>query len=140
MTSILTDIFDDKTLLNAEIFEQEGYKHYKELQLFEKEIYNYLDNIPAGEPNVHTFGVRKAYLTARVHFWHECKKVRIDCKLIYITSSHNQRCINCGSVKTVKDLFDKEAWALMTIKRINADYISGRYNWPNYEYTIKDIF
>ena len=86
MTSILTDIFDDKTLLNAEIFEQEGYKHYKELQLFEKEIYNYLDNIPAGEPNVHTFGVRKAYLTARVHFWHECKKVRIDCKLIYMIS------------------------------------------------------
>ena len=138
MASILTDILDDKTRLSAEIFEREGYKHYKELQLFEKEIYNYLDNIPAGERNVHTFGVRKAYLTARIHFWDELGRVRIDCQLKYITPAQQRRYIKCGSIKTVKDLFDLELWAHLTIKRINIDYINGTYNWPDYEYN-KDI-
>lgn len=138
MASILTDILDDKTRLNAEIFEREGYTHYKELQLFEKEIYNYLDVIPADEPNVHIFGVRKAYLMARVHFWDDLKKVRIDCQLKYITSAQERRYIRCGSIKTVKDLFDLEAWAYATIERINIDYKNGTYNWPNYEYN-KDI-
>ena len=141
MASILTDILDDKTRLNAEIFEREGYKHYKELRLFEKEIYNYLDNIdstPAGEPSVYTFGVRKAYLMARVHFWDDLKKVRIDCQLKYITPAQQRRYIRCGSIKTVKDLFDLEAWAYATIERINIDYKNGTYNWPDYEYN-KDI-
>ena len=135
MASILTDILDDKTCLNSEIFEQEGYKHYKELRIFEKEIYNYLDDIPAGEPNVYTFGVRKAYLYARVHFWHDLKKVRIDCQLKYITPAQDRRYIRCGSISTVKDLFDLEAWAYVTIKRMNIDYKNGTYNWPYYEYT-----
>lgn len=141
MASILTDILDDKTRLSAEIFEREGYKHYKELRLFEKEIYNYLDyidNTPTGERNVHTFGVRKAYLLARVHFWDELKKVRIDCKLKYITPAQQRRYIKCCSIRTVKDLFDLEAWAYATIERINIDYRNGTYNWPDYEY-YKDI-
>ena len=138
MASILTDILDDKTCLNSEIFEQEGYKHYKELRIFEKEIYNYLDDITAGEPNVYTFGVRKAYLYARVHFWDDLKKVRIDCQLKYITPAQQCRYIRCGSIKTVKDLFDLEAWAYATIERINIDYKNGTYNWPDYEYN-KDI-
>ena len=140
MASILTDILDDKTHLNAEIFEREGYKHYKELRLFEKEIYNYLNNIPAGERNVHTFGIRKAYLMARVHFWDDCRKVRIDCQLKYITPAQQQRYINCGSIKTVKDLFDLEAWAYATIERINIDYKNGIYNWPDYEYKVQNMF
>lgn len=140
MASILTDIFDDKTLLNAEIFKQEGYAHYKEIQVFEKEIYNYLDNIPEGEPNVYTFGVRKAYLYARVHFWDDLKKVRIDCQLKYITPAQERRYIRCGSIKTVKDLFDLELWAHLTIKRMNIDYKNGTYNWPDYEYNANDIF
>ena len=138
MASILTNILDDKTRLNPEIFEREDYKHYKELQLFEKEIYNYLEHIPAGEPNVHTFGVRKAYLYARVHFWDDLKKVRIDCQLKYITPAQERRYIRCGSIKTVKDLFDLEAWAYATIERINIDYKNGTYNWLDYEYN-KDI-
>lgn len=141
MASILTDILDDKTRLSAEIFEREGYNHYKEIQLFEKEIYNYLDNIDStstGERNVHVFGVRKAYLMARVHFWDDLKKVRIDCTMKYITPAQERRYIKCGSIKTVKDLFDLEAWAYATIERINIDYKNGTYNWPDYEYN-KDI-
>ena len=137
MASILTDLLDESRL-TPELFAQYGYRHQPTIQLFSKDLYHYTDDVVPGQPNV--IGIRKAYLTARVHFWHECKKVRIDCKLIYITSSHNQRCINCGSVKTVKDLFDKEFWALATIKRINEDYISGRYNWPDYEYTVQNMF
>lgn len=128
MASILTDLLDE-SLLNTQKFEENGYKHYKELQFFEKQIYHYSEDL---KRNQH--GVRKAHLTARVHFWDDCKKSRIDCKLIYITSSHNQRCINCGSIKTVKDLFDKELWALNTIEKINKDYENGTYNWPDYEY------
>ena len=140
MASILTDLLDE-SLLNAQKLEENGYKHHKKLQFFEKQIYHYTDNL---NRNVH--GIRKAYLTARVHFWDDCKKVRIDCKLIYITASHNQRYINCGSVRTVKDLFDKEFWALTTIEKINDDYENGKYNWPDYEYIrnrkydINDIF
>lgn len=133
MTSILTDLLDE-SLLNAQKFEENGYKHYKELQLFEKEIYNYTNNL---ERNLH--GVRKAYLYARVHFWDEYK-VRIDCKLMYITPAQQRRYINCGSIKTVKDLFDKEFWALTTIEKINNDYENGVYNWPDYEYNVNNIF
>lgn len=141
MASILTDILDDKTRLSAEIFAREGYNYYKELRLFEKEIYNYLDIIDStstGERNVHAFGVRKAYLMARVHFWDDLKKVRIDCTMKYITPAQERRYIKCGSIKTVKDLFDLEAWAYATIERINIDYKNGTYNWPDYEYN-KDI-
>lgn len=138
MASILTDILDDKTRLSVEIFEREGYKHYKEIQLFEKEIYNYLEHIPADGLSLHTFthnfGVRKAYLMARVHFWDDLKKVRIDCTLKYITPAQERRYIKCGSIKTVKDLFDLEAWVYATIERINIDYKNGTYNWPDYEY------
>ena len=137
MASILTDILDESRL-TPELFKQHGYKYQLLIALFSKDLYHYTDDVVPGQPNV--IGIRKAYLTARVHFWDDCKKVRIDCKLIYITSSHNQRCINCGSVRTVKDLFDKEFWALATIKRINADYISGRYNWPDYEWIDQSIF
>ena len=133
MTSILTDLLDE-SLLNAQKFEENGYKHYKELQLFEKEIYNYTNNL---ERNLH--GVRKAYLYARVHFWDEYK-VRIDCILMYITPAQQRRYINCGSIKTVKDLFDKEFWALTTIEKINNDYENGVYNWPDYEYNVNNIF
>ena len=143
MASILTDILDDKTRLSAEIFEREGYKQYKEIQLFEKEIYNYLERIPkmgVFTYITHTFGVRKAYLMARVHFWDDLKKVRIDCTLKYITPAQERRYIKCGSIKTVKDLFDLEAWAYATIERINIDYKNGTYNWPDYEYyEYKDI-
>lgn len=144
MASILTDILDDKTRLSAEIFEREGYKHYKEIQLFEKEIYNYLEHIPTDGCNLHTFthtfGVRKAYLMARVHFWDDLKKVRIDCTMKYITLAQERRYIKCGSIKTVKDLFDLEVWAYATIERINIDYKNGTYNWPDYEYhEYKDI-
>lgn len=128
MASILTDLLDE-SLLNIQKFEENGYKHHKGLQLFAKQIYHYTDNLKRKQ-----HGVRKAYLTARVHFWDDCKKVRIDCKLIYVTASCNQRCINCGSVKTVKDLFDRELWALTTIEKINNDYENGKYNWPDYEY------
>jgi hypothetical protein len=133
MASILTDLLDE-SLLNAQIFEDNGYKHYIELNLFEKEIYRYTDNL---ERNLH--GVRKAYLYARVHFWDEYK-VRIDCKLKYITPAQQRRYINCGSIKTVKDLFDKELWALTTIEKINKDYENGVYNWPDYEYNVNNIF
>lgn len=129
MASILTDLLDE-SLLNTQKFEENGYKHHKKLQFFEKQIYHYTDNL-----NRNAHGIRKAYLTARVHFWDDCKKVRIDCKLIYITPSHDQRCINCGSVRTVKDLFDRELWALTTIDKINKDYENSVYNWPDYEYT-----
>ena len=135
MASILTDILDESRL-TPDLFKQYGYRHQPTLRLFSKDIYNYIDDVKPGD----IVGVRKAYLTARVHFWDECKKVRIDCKLIYITAAHNQRCINCGSIKTVKDLFDREAWAVMTIKKINEDYIKGVYNWPDYEFTAQDIF
>ena len=137
MASILTDILDESRL-TPELFKQHGYRHQPMIQLFSKDLYHYTDDVVPGQPNV--IGIRKAYLTARVHFWDDGRKVRIDCKLIYITSSHDQRCINCGSVSTVKDLFDKEFWALATIKRINEDYIRGRYNWPDYEYTVQNIF
>ena len=133
MASILTDILDESRL-TPELFEQYGYKHQPTLRLFSKDIYNYTDDVVPGQLNV--IGIRKAYLTARVYFWDDCKKVRIDCKLVYITSAHQQRCINCGSIKTVKDLFDKEVWAIWTIKRINEDYIKGVYNWPDYEYSV----
>ena len=128
MASILTDLLDE-SLLNAQKFEENGYKHYKEIQLFEKQIYHYTDNL-----NRHQHGVRKAYLYARVYFWDDSRKVRIDCKLKYITPAQQQRYINCGSVRTVKDLFDKELWAMTTIEKINNDYENGRYNWPDYEY------
>ena len=137
MASILTDILDESRL-TPELFKQHGYTHHTQLQFFSKDLYHYTDDVVPGQPNI--IGIRKAYLTARVHFWDDLKKVRIDCKLIYITSTHQQRCINCDSVKTVKDLFDKEAWALMTIKRINEDYIRGTYNWPDYEYTVQNMF
>lgn len=129
MASILTDLLDE-SLLNAQIFEDNGYKHYKELKLFEKEIYNYNDNL---ELNIH--GVRKAYLYARVQFLNDCNIGHIDCKLKYITPAQQRRYINCGSIKTVKDLFDRELWALTTIDKINKDYENGVYNWPDYEYT-----
>ena len=128
MASILTDLLDE-SLLNAQKFEENGYKHHKELQLFEKQIYHYTDNL---NRNVH--GIRKAYLYAKVHFWDDGQKVRVDCKLKYITPAQQQRYINCGSVKTVKDLFDKEFWALTTLEKINNDYQNGVYNWPDYEY------
>ena len=133
MASILTDLLDE-SLLTPQNFEENGYKHYKELQLFEKEIYNYTNNL---ERNLHS--VRKAYLYARVHFWDDYK-VRIDCKLMYITPAQQRRYINCGSIKTVKDLFDKEFWALTTIEKINKDYENGVYNWPDYEYNVNNIF
>lgn len=128
MTSILTDLLDE-SLLNAQKLEENGYKHHKKLQFFEKQIYHYTDNL---NRNVH--GIRKAYLYARVHFWDEYK-VRIDCELKYITPAQQRRYINCGSIKTVKDLFDREFWALTTIDKINKDYENGVYNWPDYEYT-----
>lgn len=137
MASILTDILDDKTRLSAEIFEREGYKHYKELQLFEKQIYHYSDNFDQ-YLHGHILGVRKAYLYARVHFWDDLKKVRIDCQLKYITPAQQRRYIKCCSIRTVKDLFDLEAWAYATIEQINNDYRNGTYNWPDYEY-YKDI-
>ena len=137
MASILTDILDESRL-TPELFKQHGYKYQPLIALFSKDLYHYTDDVVPGQPNV--IGIRKAYLTARVHFWDDCKKVRIDCKLIYITSSHNQRCINCGSVKTVKDLFDKEAWAIATIERINTDYKNGTYNWPDYEWINQSMF
>lgn len=128
MASILTDLLDE-SLLTPQNFEENGYKHYKELKLFEKEIYNYSDNL---ERNIH--GVRKAYLYARLQFWDDCNICRIDCKLKYITPAQQRRYINCGSIKTVKDLFDRELWALTTIEKINKDYENGTYNWPDYEY------
>lgn len=129
MASILTDLLDE-SLLNTQKFEENGYKHYKELKLFEKQIYHYSDNL---ERNLHS--VRKAYLYARVQFLDECNISRIDCKLKYITPAQQRRYINCGSVKTVKDLFDRELWALTTIEKINKDHENGVYNWPDYEYT-----
>ena len=138
MASILTDLLDE-SLLTPQNFEENGYKHYKGLKLFEKEIYNYLEHIPADGINLHafthTFGVRKAYLYARVQFWDNNNICRIDCKLKYITPAQQRRYINCGSIKTVKDLFDRELWALTTIEKINKDYENGTYNWPDYEYT-----
>ena len=134
MASILTDLLDE-SLLTPQNFEENGYKHYKELKLFEKEIYHYNDNL---ERNMH--GVRKAYLYARVQFWDDCNICRIDCKLKYITPAQQRRYINCGSIKTVKDLFDRELWALTTIDKINKDYENGVYNWPDYEYNTNDIF
>ena len=129
MASILTDLLDE-SLLNAQKFQENGYKHYVGLRLFEKQIYHYSDNLKR-----HQHGVRKAYLCARVHFWDEYK-VHIDCKLMYITPAQQRRYINCGSIRTVKDLFDREFWALTTIEKINKDYENGRYNWPDYEYTL----
>ena len=129
MASILTDLLDE-SLLTPQNFKENGYKHYKELKLFEKEIYHYTDNL---ERNLH--GVRKAYLYAQVQFLDDCNICRIDCKLKYITPAQQRRYINCGSIKTVKDLFDRELWALTTIDKINKDYENGVYNWPDYEYT-----
>lgn len=133
MASILTDLLDE-SLLSSQSFENNGYKYYKELQLFEKQIYHYSNDL-----NRPLHGIRKAFLMARVHFWDDCN-VRIDCKLMYITPAQQQRYINCGSIRTVKDLFDKEFWAFTTIEKINKDYENGVYNWPDYEYTINDIF
>ena len=133
MASILTDLLDE-SLLTPQNFKENGYKHYKELKLFEKEIYHYTDNFDQ-YLHGHVLGVRKAYLYARVQFLDDSNISRIDCKLKYITPAQQRRYINCGSIKTVKDLFDRELWALTTIEKINKDYENGVYNWPDYEYT-----
>lgn len=134
MASILTDLLDE-SLLDTQKFEENGYKHYVGLRIFEKQIYHYTDNL-----KLQHHGVREARLMARAHFLDDCKKMCIDCKLKYITPAHQTRYINCGSIRTVKDLFDKEFWALATIEKINKDYENGVYNWPDYEYNVNNIF